>query len=640
MRDYVQRRHGKDWNHVKQRMDKLLEQKRSFIEPLTRLPLIATLVAELLPTVGLSEVPKTRWELFNTLLLSGLLRRDMPDSDAEVVTNNFRQLPPERQEALLLLSDLALEGLLATPPKLVFRYADILAKSKGRSKAVRADVLKVAKSVLVSFCEVDETQEEVTYYHFLHLSFQEFFAAMAVKHPMVLDDQRTVYSRLAFCVNMLMIGERFDNFWLFAAGFFKTEPFAFLRTLFSMINFYRPHQAWLQRHPNEILILMLQEMFPESSDLTRKKHALVLELVARQLNREVSCNYQKQPPSSHYIIFLVFAGHSKTFCHAVRLLPDLIKVALPVDSRHCTMADALDALQHQHKLRSLSLLHQLSPNSVLNEEMKSLTTLLETRPLIELRLSGLSFSAPQLQSLAGALSKMSHSLKCLHLSTNAHPVDAFSTEAIYSAISKRHTKLLSMELSGFYLSKETAIPSLASLLRKLKHLQRLYVGLHPMSPGTIEMLLSSIQASRSLTALEVETFHFGHESKDIGDNEQLQLRKAILQLSRVAIHHKNVNRLEICSRLLNIEYVMYIVEELVKTKGEPHQLRQLSLSWSGHSTIEERNHIEERIQKEQLKITLTLHPVQWVIILGDTPQVTSHGASSEQGLPAWSSQEV
>ena len=93
MRGYVKRRYEKDWDTVQRRMDQLLKQASSFIEPLTRLPLVATLLAELLPRMDLQEVPTTRWELFNTLLLSGLLRRDLPDGDAEVVTNDFHQLP-------------------------------------------------------------------------------------------------------------------------------------------------------------------------------------------------------------------------------------------------------------------------------------------------------------------------------------------------------------------------------------------------------------------------------------------------------------------------------------------------------------------------------------------------------------------
>ena len=88
MRDYVKQRHKKDWDVVQQRMDKLLSQASGFVEPLTRLPLVATLLAELLPTMALEQVPKSRWELFNILLLHGLLCRDLPGMEAEVVTSD------------------------------------------------------------------------------------------------------------------------------------------------------------------------------------------------------------------------------------------------------------------------------------------------------------------------------------------------------------------------------------------------------------------------------------------------------------------------------------------------------------------------------------------------------------------------
>ena len=343
MRGYVKRRHHEDWDAIQRRMDRLLSRASSFTEPLTRLPLVATFLAELLPVMDLKEVPKSRWELFNTLLLRGLLRRDLPGMVAEVVTSDFCQLPSECQQALLLLCDLALDGLLAEQPKLVFKYADIVAKCKGQPKTVKDNLLEVAKSVMVSFCEADETQEEVTYFHFLHLSFQEFFAAMALKYPTGEHTEKNGTLRLASCARTLMIGERFDNFWLFAAGFFKTDPEVFFRTLFSNISIDMTTISVQQLSMQSMLFKMLQEMIPEVSDYHAEKYSSALELISVFLNRKVS-DVRTLYKLGRYSAYIPVENitDSAALCHALRLLPNLI--TLEVQSL-TGFGDVLAALQ-------------------------------------------------------------------------------------------------------------------------------------------------------------------------------------------------------------------------------------------------------------------------------------------------------
>ena len=602
MRDYVKRRHGTDWDDVKQKMDKLLTQASSFIEPLTRLPLVATLLAELLPNLDLKEVPKTRWELFNTVLLSGLIRRDLPDSDAEVVTNDFRQLPPERQEALLLLSALALQGLLATPPKLVFRYADIVEKGKGQSKAVREELLEVAKLVMVSFCEMDELQE-VTYYHFLHLSFQEFLAAMSLRYSPGANSKMHGVSRLAYSAKSLMIGERFENFWLFALGFFKTDPVTFFKTLFSNVNIDMRTVNKRQQAMEVMLFMMLQEMVPNVNDIDSfsEEYRFALESISVYLDRKVSN--------------LGLLHHGKfdepniqALCHALRLLPSLVTAECFIEPRTSTR-EVLDALQNQHDLQTLRVYpfwndgQEYAHHENL-EDLKSLMSLLQITSLVNLELEQLHFSDEDFQTLADGLTRMNHSLKHLSLwGGGERRENTPGMKALLSALSKHHKTLSAFEINLVDLYNYSAMQSLVACIDNSNNLARLSLRDCKMNIMTFELLCSAVQRSISLTSLALKWTSNFIVFRTLEERKDLRLRA--LQLSHVAIHHANITRLEIDnSDLIGVD-AMNIVKEVLKTKGEPHQLRQLSLRWNG-ITEEGVKRLRKVIEENQLNLTIAV----------------------------------
>ena len=606
MRSYVERRHKQSWDVVEGKMDKLLMQASSFIEPLTRLPLVATLLAELLPTMNLKEVPKTSWELFNTLLLSGLIRRDLPDGDAEVMTNDFRQLPPERQEALLLLSDLALQGLLATPPKLVFRYADIVEKTHGLCKAVRKELLEVAKSVMVSFCEMDETQE-VTYYHFLHLSFQEFLAAMSLRYPNPVNAEMYGVSRLASSVKSLPIGERFDNFWLFAVGFFKAEPVLFFKTLFSNTNADMTTSNKQRLAMQNMVLKMLQEMIPGINNFNGKEYSLVLESIAMFLNRKVSNLLSSQPPYFAVQRHIDFG----TLCHALRLLPGLVTVDWHDREWGIGFYDVLDALQNQHNLQTLRISSSMYLRGIqryqeeFDKEVKSLTSLLQTASVANLQLQGVPFKEEELQDLAGGLSRMNHSLKHLSLwGDEKHQNYAVAMEALCSALATHHKSLLCLEIQHIDLYSCSAMQPLASFISKPNNLERLVVRDSPMSNATFELLCSAVQRSRSLTSLKF-TLMDSFDTLQMQENKN-ERRLRALQLSNVAIHHASVTRLEIEYSALNDTDAMNIVKEVMETKGEPHQLTQLSLCRNKGITEEGVKRFRQVVQENQLNLTIAV----------------------------------
>ena len=606
MRGYVKRRYGTDWDAVQQRMDQLLKQASSFIEPLTRLPLVATLLAELLPRMDLQEVPKTRWELFNALLLSGLLRRDLPDGDAEVVTNDFRQLPHRRQKALLLLSDLALQGLLETPPKLVFRYADIVAKSQGHSKVVKKELLEVAKSVMVSFCETDETQE-VTFYHFLHLSFQEFLAAMSLRYPMDLNAEKYGVSRLASSAKTITMGERFDNFWLFAAGFFRTAPVVFFKTLFSNINIgidmrvVDKQQVAMQN----LLFKTLQEMIPEVNDSISKKYRLALEYIAMSLNRKVA-NIDTVRSGDHN-----YQADLAALCHALRLLPGLVTFEWYLELPS-SISRVLDALQNQNNLLTILIFchrSHLDDEDGLDKEVKSLTSLLQKPSLVTFRLLGIEFIDGELQTLADGLSRMNHSLKHLTLWGDKTPHEnatGHSMEALCSAVAKHHTSLLCLEIKYMNLYNYSAMQPLLSLLGHSNDIERLVVRECPMSNTTFELFLSAVQKRTSLTSLKVtlkESFLYD----TLVTKEQKNERRARVQrLSRMAIHHASIKRLELVDCELNDTDAMDIVKEVLKTKGEPHQLRELSFRMNVFLTDKGVEELRQLVQENQLNMTIAV----------------------------------
>ena len=619
MRSYVERRHKTPWHAVKQRMDELLKPASSFIEPLTRLPLVVTLVAELLPTMDLKEVPKTRSELFNTLLVRGLLRRDLPSMEAEVVTNDFRQLPPGRQEALLILSDLALDGLLQKPPKLVFRYADIVAKCKGNSATTAKEVMEVVKSVMVSYCEIDELQEEVTLYHFVHLSFQEFFAAMALKYPTSVNAEMYGVSRLAYSAETLMIGERFDNFWLFAAGFFKREPEVFFKTLLSTVNI-NAMRFTETRHRNDIqnmLFQMLQEMIPEVNDSIKKKHSVALEQAAVFLERKVS-NVRDFNVLYHFR-FRMFSPSFKVlraaFLHALQLLPGLNTVEIDYYGSEIVgfrLADVLQGLQSKHQLQAL-FFKRKHHSPLLDDEMNSLLSILQTSSLKRLQLPGFVFSVEQLEILAGELSRMNHSLKHLWLSVdgNEEGDDALAMQSLSSALSKHHSSLIDLAIILERMDSEITMKPLASLLVNLKKLQHFGVLSCLESPGAFELLRSAVQASTSLTGLtagmcRLDEYFQRKVKHSSGRLKECQAQSQ--QLLHLAIHHPSITRFEKsdCDSFPDDDDLMNIVTEVLKTKGKPHQLTQLDFGWCPSVSKEGLVRIRELIQREELNFTIAI----------------------------------
>ena len=583
MRSYVERRHRQaSWHSVKQRMNQLLVPASSFIESLTRLPLVATLLAELLPTIDLKEVPKTRWELFNTLLVRGLLRRDLPGMEAELVTNDFRQLPPERQEALLILSDLALDGLLQKPPKLVFRYANIVAKCAGNSATTVKELMEVVKSVMVSYREMDEMQEEVTFYHFVHLSFHEFFAAMALRYPTSVNAEIYGVSRLAYSAETVTIGERFDNFWLFAAGFFKTEPVVFFKALFSAVNINMMISTVDRQVIQDMLFQMLQEMIPDVNDSVRKKNSIALEQVAVFLNRKVSnlhdFSYLRHIEQSMFS----WENLTTAYYHALHLLPGLTTVELDYYSRvnvHLRLADLRHALQSKHQLQAL-FIGTRYPSPFSDEEMQYLTSILQTASLKRLQLPGFILSAKQLKSLAGELSRMNHSLRHLWLCSDGDGKgDALAMQSLSCALSKHHSSLIDLEISHPQLESEDTMKPLASLLVNLKKLQQLGVRSCPISMRTFELLGSAVRASTSLTALKVtiDGFFLNLSKKCSCHLSEHQRREQSQQLIYLAVHHPSITRFETTCTVLGECDVMNIVKEVLKTKGKPHQLTQVNL---------------------------------------------------------------
>ena len=230
---------------------------------------------------------------------------------------------------------------------------------------------------------------------------------------------------------------------------------------------------------------------------------------------------------------------------------------------------------------------------------------------------------------------MKHSLKELALCVNVQEKEedlAVAMVPLCSALSEHHTSLLCLELAYIQLDNYSAIQPLTLLLRHSKNLQRLGLWFSAMSRHTVEMFCSAVQANKSLTALHLAfaylfikrhsrlctPTHTGHrdwiECPGVTaatdhpwapeNQDDRHVYECIQQVSHVAVHHESITRLEI-GWAADDEWAMSIVREVLKTKGKPHQLTQLSFLDS-ELTEEGADRLREVIQSHELNLTVAV----------------------------------
>ena len=128
----------------------------------------------------------------------------------------------------------------------------------------------------------------------------------------------------------------------------------------------------------------------------------------------------------------------------------------------------------------------------------------------------------------------------------------------------------------------------------------------PMSNTTFELLCSAVQRKRSLTSLRINVQEpFICQAPRTIEQENKR-RARVQRLSHMAIHHASIKRLELTECELNDTDAMDIVKEVLKTKGKPHQLRELSICWNNDLTKEGVERLRQLLEKNQLNLTIAV----------------------------------
>ena len=216
----------------------LLEQLEGnpLIESVCSVPLNCAIICHLWPHFE-GALPTTMSELYTKIILNVILRNIIckkPEYENISALSHFDALPDSLQQPWSLLCEIAFQTL--SKDRIVFSYEDLNIKfpnlSSG-SEVFSFGLLQSAESILVDGHGVS--------FHFLHLTFQEYLAALyIVRQPT--DKQLQLCQSYAGSV-------RFDMVWRFFFGikFVICKQAVDLRVLTAFLNKYR------SRHHYELL---------------------------------------------------------------------------------------------------------------------------------------------------------------------------------------------------------------------------------------------------------------------------------------------------------------------------------------------------------------------------------------------------
>ena len=191
------------------------------VESVCSVPLNCAIVCHLWRTLG-EALPTTMTELYRKIILNFILRnirKADTDHDIKILTD-FDSLPSDLQQSWWRLCEFAFQALIRN--QIVFSQEDLSElfpqESPIDEKLLFFGLLQPAESIL-------ETGYGVSY-HFLHLTFQEYLAALhLVKHP--LDQQSTIFKSLGSDSDstavFYAISDNFIMVWRFYFGIYFHE---------------------------------------------------------------------------------------------------------------------------------------------------------------------------------------------------------------------------------------------------------------------------------------------------------------------------------------------------------------------------------------------------------------------------------
>ena len=209
--EYIQ----SEFSNNQEKADHLLEQLEynPLIEGVCSIPLNCAIICHLWRTLE-EALPTTMTELYKKIILNILLRNIQKKDAYKHISNlsNFDALPNELQQSWAILCKFAFEGILQD--QIVFsqdKLADIF--PRGLADILCFGLVQTANTIL-------DTGYGISF-HFLHLTFQEYLAALFLVKQ--ISDQTLSLSSKQFEEDLLIAASRHEALCRFMCGVFFND---------------------------------------------------------------------------------------------------------------------------------------------------------------------------------------------------------------------------------------------------------------------------------------------------------------------------------------------------------------------------------------------------------------------------------
>ena len=601
MQQYSLHRYKKDWKEVggEAKLNTLIESSKLFFEPLSCLPLIATLLVEVLPTMSPRVLPRCRTDLF-TMLVLNLLARDFPELKGQDEWEKITDLPNDILQPLLVLSKLAMDGLLAKTPQLVFLRKDIVSEAQKLGLAWEK-IEPVVHATMLSFVERGRSGD-VSYYQFLHLSFHEWFATLSTAYSYPNDSKlshgtatgSSAPTAVSLQKHAKEFGQKFhsrsgfSNFWVFASGILAHEDSA--EPLFDALS----SCDIVTDADKEFFLFLMIDMLEEadvfagagnqvrvSDDANSKR---LLQLGAKILDASVWFSSGILEKLSLRELFVL----QRAF-----LLPDLrrVRAPFPCEAEVVYSASLVEFLRRQSSVEWLYL--DLHPGhcddcQVTSDVVDGLKTVFSTPILryfgvdlhqvdLTVRLLDQLSSVLALNSSIAEFDLQAHFGFVEVQEATAEEVDLHASVLRLCQTVLDHHSIVSFHLHLPELGLDhlgTVTSAAENLLEKSSHLERLDIAVAADRSDVVNRLATSLEKNSTLTSFRVCTYSDPRDSEEA----DAAVCSALRRLGRTVRAHTSLTRFELVQMSWpSAMSFLPFVEEVVNGDGTTTRLEQLEV---------------------------------------------------------------